>query len=98
MIRIARIYNARPGKMAELREAAADVRGYLDSRGIIATIFTEPYGGSGRLHWHVDFEDAATAHETYVEATSHERGQEFFAGLESVIEGHAEASFLFEEE
>ena len=98
MIRIARVYNAKPGKMSELREAANDVRIYMDSQGVTASIFTEPYGDSGRLHWHVDFDDAGTAHETYAEVASHERGQEFLAGLESVIEGHAEVSFRFEEE
>ncbi len=98
MIRIARVYTAQPGKMSELMEAANDVKIYLNSEGFMPSIFTEPYGDSGRLHWHIDFEDAGTAHETYAEAVSHQRGQEFFAGLESLIEGHAEVSFLFEEE
>lgn len=98
MIRIARVFHAKPGKMTELREAANDVRNYLESQGIAVDIFAEPYGDSGRLHWHVDFDDAGSAHETYTEAISHERGEEFFSGLDSVIEGHAEVSFLFEEE
>ena len=98
MIRIARVYNAKPGKMSELREAANDVRIYIDSQGVTASIFTEPYGNSGRLHWHVDFEDAKAAHDVTSGAASNPRVQEMRARIETLTESHPEVSFLFEEE
>lgn len=98
MIRITRVFDARPGKLTEMTEVANGVKGYLASQGVTASIFTEPYGDSGRLHWHVDYDDAKTAHDSYTDATSGQRGREIEAAYDTLLEAHPEVSFLFEEE
>ncbi len=60
-------------------------------------LYREPFGYSGRLHWHVDYEDAEAASETVIDVVSNKRGQELVARMETLTEGHADVSFLFEE-
>ncbi|MCH7907544.1 MAG: hypothetical protein IIB26_08935 [Chloroflexi bacterium] len=98
MIRVSRVFDAKPGKLSELMELGNAVKIYLASQGVTASIFTEPYGNSGRLHWHVDYDDAKTAHESTTDAFSNQRVQEMRARIETLTEGHEEVSFLFEEE
>ena len=73
MIRVSRIVDAKPGKLSELMELGKALKIYMDSQGVTASIFTEPYGNSGRLHWHVDFEDAKAAHDVTSGAASNPR-------------------------
>ena len=97
MIRITRVFDARPGKLTEFAAVTSGVKDYLAAQGVTASIFTEPYGDSGRLHWHVDYDDAKTAHESNTDVLSGQRGREIRENMATLTEGHEEVSFLFEE-
>ena len=94
MIRIARTFTAKPGKEQELLEILKDFRAFASTQNVAIRIFTEPWGPGGRLRLHTDFEDAGAAQTFWQDLFRHSRAQELRVRLETLIEGHYEASFL----
>jgi hypothetical protein len=61
MIRIARTFDARPGKRAEMLEILHEIRRFAETQGVTIQIFTEPFGPHHRVHINTDHEDAGAA-------------------------------------
>lgn len=61
MIRIARTFDAKPGKRAEMLEILHEIRRFAETQGVTIQIFTEPWGPYPRVHINTDHEDAGAA-------------------------------------
>ena len=94
MIRIARTYTAKPGKERDLVEVLKEIRGYASTQGVQTRIFSEPWGRSGLIRLHNDFDDAGQAQVWWQNLSSNPRAQTALARIQMLIEGHRETSFL----
>lgn len=96
MIRVTRTYLAKPGVEHELINVLKDIQSYAKTQDVKTRLFTEPFGPGGVVHHHHDYTDAAEAQEWWQHLLSNPRAGESMARIETVIEGHREASFLME--